>query len=122
MSAVNTINALERLCLIRFARLGYDNPMKIEDTIINPNAIPAIGAPGTPNHVPGYPTAGILWRVTAVSNEGFIAHPWGEPESSRAFTNSQAKWFNAWDEPNDQAQTPRERNANDQKPTVTDAH
>ncbi len=38
MSAVKvTINAsLERLCLIRFARLGYDNPMKIDDTIIQP--------------------------------------------------------------------------------------
>ncbi len=74
--------------------------MKIGDTIINPNAIPAIGARHS-KPCSSYPT-GILWRVTAVSNEGFIAHPWGEPESSHAFTNSQAKWFNAWDEPNGQ--------------------
>ena len=71
--------------------------MKIEDTIVNRNAIPVIGALNTPNYVVGYPTAGMLWRVTGVTSEGFTAHPWGEPEASRTFTNVQERWFNPWE-------------------------
>jgi hypothetical protein len=54
--------------------------MKINDTIVNFRTILKQGT------VAGYNQSDMWWRVTAVSNDSILAHPWGEPENERAIT------------------------------------
>ena len=70
--------------------------MKIEDTVEQIKMFPVVKLSGSNDIDKKFlpPMIGLWWRITDIKDDIYTMHPWGDPDSSRPFTqNDMAKYF-----------------------------